>query len=823
VRRGLLAVAAVAALVALPRETAPGGVPLVDKNGVPYKWDLTTEQPNVQSGHVTYYPDTGSLRDDVTGQQTPLEAIRGGVHEWEIGTTTIQFTEDTSRKATGPNGLDRVNWIGWVQSGLDSLTLASTTVTRDGSTITDMDVALNGHNFTWDTFAPGRAGIADIQSLVTHEWGHAIGCDHVPLRTSTMYYATNPGVISLRTLAADDRALIGSLYPNALFQSSTGTLSGVVTVAGTTNDRAVHVVAVSAVSGEPEASALTMPDGSYRIEGLPPGAYRVVAAPCIPLKGSMNEFWTSGSTSFLPSVLRQGPGNPAPVAPVAVVAGQTTAVPAMSVGPATAPFEPNDGPLQAKPIQIGDALCARFESGGDEDWYTFTGAAGQKISVDVLCWDIGAQADPGVRLVDSSGATVAFQDDARPPALYFSQIEGEDLDARLVGVPLPSSGTYYLALHNQSSSPNGNGFYALFLTLSSDAPSTVLTTVTATPARIDADGSSESLIVVHPKRETGDDVGPGATVTLSHSGAGSVAPVSDEGDGNYTAQVTAPTTPGTDRFTVVVTSPDGTATILDAVTIVYLGPADDAKSTFTVTPRRIDADVPAQATVTLVPRDVNGELLGKGRAVVMSLVAPPGASLAGTVDLLDGSYGDTVQGITAHGTGTVSAAVDGHALGVKATIAFGFRFADVLTDVQTDLARYLAVPGIGAKAAKAFKKAQPVVAKALAELGAAAPNAEPHAVAAAQTALADVLVGRRLARVHLDDPGTARDLARAIREAAETAIARAVVVTSRDSARVSAANDDVASGDAAFTANFLPKAAAAWRRAYSRVRPLQPH
>jgi hypothetical protein len=821
--RRALAVAALALLVAVPRETAPGGVPLVDKNGVPYRWDLTTDQPNVQSGHVTYYPDPGSLRDDVIGQQTPLEAIRGGVHEWEIGTTSIRFTEDTTRKAAGPNGLDRVNWIGWVPSGLNSLTLASTTVTRDGSKITDMDVALNDRNWTWDTFAPGRAGIADIQSLVTHEWGHAIGCDHVPLRTSTMYFATNSGIISLRTLAPDDRALVGSMYPNPAFHATTGSLAGTVDVVGTTNDRAVHVVAVSVVSGEPAASTLTMPDGSYRIDGLPAGAYRVIAAPCLPLKGSMNDFWASGATSFLPSVARQGAANPAPVLSLAVVPGQTTNVPAMSVAAATAPFEPNDTMAQAKPIEIGDALCARFESGGDEDWYGFTGAAGQKITVNVLAWGLGAQADPAVRVVDSVGTPIALQDDARPPSLYSNQIEGQDLDVRLMGVALPASGQYYVRLRNQTATPTGNGFYVLFLTLSSDAPSTVLTTVTATPSRLDANGASVSAIVVRPKRETGDDVGPGATVTLTHSGGGAVSAVTDAGDGTYTAQVTAPATPGTDRFTVGITSGDGTATILDAATLVYLGPADDAKTTFDVSPRRIDADVPAQATVTLVPRDAQGELLGKGRAIVLTLVAPTGASLVGTLDLSDGTYADTIKGTTPHGNGLVSASVDGRALGAKAAISFGFALADVLTDVQADLARYLAAPGLAKNAAKAFTKAQPVVTKALAELGAAAPNAEAHAVAAAQTALTDVVLGRRTARVPLANPGTERDLARAIREAAAAAIARAVVVTKTDAARVAAANADLATGDAAFTTNNPAKSAAAWRRAYTRVKPLLPH
>src|SRR5438128_1661068 len=85
-----------------------------------------------------------------------------------------------------------------------------------------------GNVLPWDTFTPGRAGVADIQGLVTHEWGHALGCDHVPLRTSTMVPKTDAGVISLRSIAPDDRALVGSIYPNAAFQATTGSIAGVV-------------------------------------------------------------------------------------------------------------------------------------------------------------------------------------------------------------------------------------------------------------------------------------------------------------------------------------------------------------------------------------------------------------------------------------------------------------------------------------------------------------------------------------------------------------------------------------------------------------------
>ena len=135
-----LAVAAATTIVAPP---APAGVPLVDKTGVPYKWDLDTPQPNVIDGEVTFYADAASLRDTINGSKSPANAIQDAVQSWAVGTTRIRFRPDLSRSAVGRNGSDRVNWIGWSSAELGPLTFAATFPTRNGSTVTDMDVVMN--------------------------------------------------------------------------------------------------------------------------------------------------------------------------------------------------------------------------------------------------------------------------------------------------------------------------------------------------------------------------------------------------------------------------------------------------------------------------------------------------------------------------------------------------------------------------------------------------------------------------------------------------------------------------------------------------------
>ena len=74
----------------------------------------------------------------------------------------------------------------------------------------------------------------------------------------------------------------------------------------------------------------------------------------------------------------------------------------------------------------------------------------------------------------------------------------------------------------------------------------------------------------------------------------------------------------------------------------------------------------------------------------------------------------------------------------------------------------------------------------------------------------------------LPEPGTERDLSRAVREAAAANVAAAVVHNARDQREVDAANADIASGDAAFAVGKFVTAAVRWRKAFSRVQRLQP-
>jgi hypothetical protein len=117
-----------------------------------------------------------------------------------------------------------------------------------------------------------------LYQTIVHEMGHTLGLQH-SWASGTMSTEITRASTKGDPLAADDIAGISVLYPTEQFLKQTGTISGRVLMGG----QGVHLASVVALTATGEAvSALTMPDGSYRIRGLAPGAYYVYAHPLPP-------------------------------------------------------------------------------------------------------------------------------------------------------------------------------------------------------------------------------------------------------------------------------------------------------------------------------------------------------------------------------------------------------------------------------------------------------------------------------------------------------------------------------------------------------------
>jgi hypothetical protein len=131
----------------------------------------------------------------------------------------------------------------------------------------------------------GTPGTYDLEATFTHEIGHLLGLDHSSVLSSTMQgrqaYNGTFGLPALteRTLSEDDRQKIRSLYGSKL---RLGRIEGRLVDNRTPGTLAplngVTVWAENVANGRVIASDVTSEDGTYHLESLAPGQYRVVVA-----------------------------------------------------------------------------------------------------------------------------------------------------------------------------------------------------------------------------------------------------------------------------------------------------------------------------------------------------------------------------------------------------------------------------------------------------------------------------------------------------------------------------------------------------------------
>jgi len=229
---------------------------------------LASPPPNIKAG------------SDVIG------AVRRALRHW-ASVSNVQFFETSSAaQAISPaNAGDHLNLITVAADNAAAFhsedNPGRTRVFADANgAITEADIALNPDVlFSSD----GTVGTYDLESTFTHEVGHLLGLEHSAIIGATMQprQAMN-GLFGLpaftqRSLSFDDVAGARALYGS---RAGTGSLFGrLVTNSYGGQSQPVfgaHVFAEETSTGRIIAGSITLHSGDYRIDGLPPGGYRVI-------------------------------------------------------------------------------------------------------------------------------------------------------------------------------------------------------------------------------------------------------------------------------------------------------------------------------------------------------------------------------------------------------------------------------------------------------------------------------------------------------------------------------------------------------------------
>ncbi|MBV1922379.1 MAG: filamentous hemagglutinin N-terminal domain-containing protein, partial [Pseudomonadales bacterium] len=222
-------------------------------------------------------------------------------------------------------------------------------------------------------------------------------------------------------------------------------------------------------------------------------------------------------------------------------------------------------------------------------------------------------------------------------------------------------------------------------------PSTfgALTLITASPLSAVANGVDTIEITIQAIDNLGNNLTSGGiAIGLGQDGNATMQPVSDNGDGTYTAILTS-----TIAETLTVSGTIGGDTIIDTETITFTaGAPTTSQSTISATPSVVTADGTTSATITVQTVDSQGNNLSTGGANI--LVSTSGSGILSDVtDNSNGTYQATITNTVAE-TVIVSGTIEGFTIVDTSDVTFNPDAASATETIITVIPIVLIADGI---------------------------------------------------------------------------------------------------------------------------------
>ena len=208
--------------------------------------------------------------------------------------------------------------------------------------------------------------------------------------------------------------------------------------------------------------------------------------------------------------------------------------------------------------------------------------------------------------------------------------------------------------------------------------STTTSLLTASPTSITADGSSTSTITVQLKFANGNNLTSGGDTVLLSTNLGTLSPVTDNGNGTYSAILTSSVIVGAASITGTL---NGSAIADNAAVGFVVNAASSATSLLTASSASITADGSSTSTITVQLKDTSGNNLSNGGDTVV--LSTNLGTLSTVTDNGNGTYSATLTSSVAAGTATITGTLNGSAITNNATVNFTAGAASTTTSLLT--------------------------------------------------------------------------------------------------------------------------------------------